>query len=105
MIELTPHPQGVVLKVRAQPGARKNAVLGERAGAVRVAVSAAPEKGKANAAILEVLADGLGCKGSQVVLVSGETARDKKVLVVGLAPEEVRERLNRLTEKTSADDR
>lgn len=96
MIELTPHASGTgtVLKVRAQPGARKNAVIGERSGALRVSVSAAPEKGKANAAVLNVLADALGCKASQLGLLSGETSRDKRVLVSGLTPEQLRERLN-----------
>jgi uncharacterized protein (TIGR00251 family) len=96
VIELTRHAQGIVLKVRAQPGARKNAVLGERAGALRVAVSAAPEKGKANAAILGVLAEALGCKPSQLELVSGESAREKKVLVSGSTLEQLRDRLERL---------
>ena len=68
MIDLTPHAGGVVVPVLAQPGARKNAVLGERAGRLRVAVSAAPEKGKANAAVHDVLAEALGVKGSQISL-------------------------------------
>jgi len=85
MIALTAHPQGVVLPVRAQPGARKNAVLGERNGALRVAVSAAPERGKANEAIRDVLADALGYKASQITLLQGETARDKKFLISGVS--------------------
>jgi len=44
---------------------------------LRVAVSAAPEKDKANAAIRDVLADALGCKPSQVALLSGKTSREK----------------------------
>jgi len=93
MITLVPHAAGTVVPVRAQPGARKNAVLGERAGALRVAVSAAPEKGKANAAIQEVLAEALGCKRSQIELLSGETSRDKTFVVSGLPAEELRRRL------------
>ena len=96
MIELTPHDRGTVLPVRAQPGARKNAVLGERAGALRVSVSAAPEKGKANAAILGVLAEALGCKASQVALLSGETSREKRFIVSGVAPDELRRRVDSL---------
>jgi uncharacterized protein (TIGR00251 family) len=96
LIALTPHADGTVIPVRAQPGARKNAVLGERAGALRIAVSAAPEKGKANAAIQAVLADALGCKPSQVALLSGETAREKRFLVSGLSEDEVRRRVDRL---------
>jgi uncharacterized protein len=94
MIELTTHERGTVLSVRAQPNARKNGVLGERAGALRVGVTVAPEKGKANAAIAEVLAESIGCRASALVLLSGETARDKRFLVLDLAPEAVRARLD-----------
>jgi uncharacterized protein YggU (UPF0235/DUF167 family) len=93
MIELCPHERGTVMAVRAQPNARKNGVLGERAGALRVGVTVAPEKGKATAAIAEVLAKVLGCRASQVVLLSGETARDKRFLILELDPEALRERL------------
>jgi uncharacterized protein len=96
VIELTPHPAGLVVAVRAQPGARRNAVLGERAGALRVAVSAAPEKGKANAAVQDVLAEALGCKRSQVELLAGETSRDKTFVISGITVEELRRRLDAL---------
>ena len=96
MIALTPHACGTVVPVRAQPGARRNAVLGERAGALRVAVSAAPEKGKANAAIAEVLAEALGCRHSQIGILSGETSRDKAFLVSGVTADELRVRINDL---------
>ena len=94
MIALRPHARGTVLTVRAQPGAKKNAVLGERDGALRVAVSAAPEKGKANAAVQSVLADALGCRASQVGLLSGETSRDKTFLITGVDPADLRARLD-----------
>lgn len=96
MIDLTPHAAGLVLPVRAQPGARKNAVLGEHAGALRVAVSAAPEKGKANAAVRDVLAAALGCRASQVALLSGETSRAKTFVVSGIALEDLRRRVDAL---------
>ncbi len=94
MIALSPHAEGTIVPVRAQPNARRDAILGERAGALRVGVSAAPEKGKANAALARVLAGSLGLKDSQVALWSGEAARDKKFLVLGLGPEAVRSRLD-----------
>ena len=56
MIELSPHERGTVLRVKAQPNARKAGILGEHAGSLKVGVTVAPEKGKANAAILEILA-------------------------------------------------
>ncbi len=97
MIALKPHALGSVLPVRAQPGARENAVLGERSGALRVAVSAAPEKGKANAAIASLLVDALGCKPSQVALLSGATSRDKAFLVTGFDPDALRALVDQLT--------
>ena len=65
----------------------------ERAGALRVAVTAPPEKGKANAAIGAVLAESLGCRSSQIALISGETSRQKRFLVIGVTPDDLRRRL------------
>jgi uncharacterized protein len=48
MIELRSHQGGVIVPVQAHAGARRNGVLGVRNGMLRVAVTAAPEKGKAN---------------------------------------------------------
>ncbi len=93
MIELSAHPRGTVLPVRARPGSRKDAIVGEHAGCLRVAVSAAPERGKANTAIMEVLADALGIKPSQIDLLSGETSREKRFLIVGISADDVRLRL------------
>lgn len=94
MIGVTLHPQGAVVSVRAQPGAKKNIVLGERNGALRIAVTAAPERGKANDAIVEVLAEALHCRRSQITLLSGQTSRDKTFLVEGLSPDALTKCLN-----------
>lgn len=98
MIELTDHPQGTVLPVRARPGARRNAILGEHAGALRVAVAVKPEGGKANAALEDFLAESLGFKASQIELLTGQTAREKRFLIRGVASAEVRRRLDALAE-------
>jgi uncharacterized protein (TIGR00251 family) len=96
MIEVTADAEGSVVAVLAHPGAKRNGVLGERAGSVRVAVTVPPDKGKANAAIERVLADCLGCKVAQVRLVSGATSRHKRFLVAGVGVVELRERLGRV---------
>jgi uncharacterized protein (TIGR00251 family) len=97
MIDLTVHAEGTVLSVHAQPGAKRNAVLGTRAGALRVAVTAPPEKGKANAAIGAVLAESLGCRSSQIALISGEASRHKRFLIAGVTPDDLRRRLAAVT--------
>jgi uncharacterized protein (TIGR00251 family) len=89
VIELTDHRDGVLLPVRARPGARKAGVLGEQAGALKLAVTAPPADGRANVAIVELLRDLLGLKRSQVELHSGGTSRNKKMLVRGVTKPEL----------------
>ena len=93
MIVLSEHAQGLILRVRAQPGARKVGVMGEHAGALKLAVSAPPEDGKANDALIDLLCELLGIKRSQVALVRGATSRDKQFLVVGLTRDELNQRV------------
>ena len=88
-ITITPHSEGALLAVRAQPGARKNAVLGEQAGALKVAVTAPPEEGRANAALVDVIREWLGVKRSRVELASGPTSRNKTFLIRGVTPDEL----------------
>jgi uncharacterized protein (TIGR00251 family) len=80
MIAVTPHARGAVLPVRARPGARRDAVLDEYGGALRVAVSAPPEAGKANEAIARLLAETLGRRRSTIHLIAGQSSRSKHYL-------------------------
>lgn len=93
MNDLTAHAEGTVMKIRAQPGARKNAVVGLRQGALCIAVTAAPERGKANAAIVEVLAEFLDCRPARLTLLAGATSRRKSILVDGFSVAELREKI------------
>ncbi len=90
---LKAHPEGVVVLVRAQPGSRKEGVLGQHGDRLKVAVHAAAEKGKANLALTEVLAEALGVKRRQLSLLSGETSQEKVFLVTGVRVEELKQRL------------
>jgi uncharacterized protein len=83
VIALEEHPEGVIVPVKAQPGARRNGLAGEHAGALKVQVTQAPEDGKATDAVLDLLASELQVKRSQVKLLSGATSRQKRVLVIG----------------------
>src|SRR5206468_5240036 len=93
MIELADHPEGVLVSVRAQPGARKAGVLGEQAGALKLAVTAPPEDGRANAAIVELVRELLGLKRSQVELVGGAKDRNKRLLIRGASRETIAARV------------
>ena len=93
MIALEEHPQGIIVPVKAQPGARRNGVAGEHAGALKVQVTQAPEDGKATDAVLDLLADVLHVKRSQVKLLSGAASRQKRFLVTDLSLADVANRL------------
>jgi uncharacterized protein (TIGR00251 family) len=93
MIAIKPHPEGSVIAVRAQPGAKKNAVVGEHGDALKVAVTAPPEDGRANEALTELLREWLGLKRSQVELIAGATNRNKQFMIRGMCPEELRARI------------
>jgi uncharacterized protein (TIGR00251 family) len=100
MIAVTDHAEGLILPIRAQPGARKAGVLGEQAGALKLAVSAPPEDGRANKALTELLREVLGVKRSQVELLSGATSRDKRFLIRGVARGDLEARLRAMCPST-----
>jgi uncharacterized protein len=93
MIELTRHPRGIILTVRARAGARRNEIGGEHNGMLRIAVTAVPEKGKANRAIVELLSDTLDVPKSSIELLSGGTSPEKRFLIAGVDTEHVSRRL------------
>jgi uncharacterized protein (TIGR00251 family) len=92
-VHLEETPQGTRLKLRVVPGASRDRVVGVLGDALKICVSAAAEKGKANKRIVAMLAACLGVASRDVQVVAGETSRDKRVLVVGLSTTELRNRL------------
>jgi uncharacterized protein (TIGR00251 family) len=81
------------LKVKVVPGAKRDRVVGAYGDAIKVQVSAPPEGGKANAAVLRVLAEALDLKPSQIELISGHGQPRKAVRIEGLDEAEIRSRL------------
>jgi uncharacterized protein (TIGR00251 family) len=75
------------VSVRLQPRARRNEVVGERAGAILIRVTAPPVDGKANAALCAFVARAAGVPPSRVSVVRGQTSRDKVVRVDGVDEE------------------
>lgn len=75
---------GIALRVHVQPGAGETKAMGRHGNALKIRVAAPPEKGRANEATVEYLADVLGLKKSEVEIVSGQTARQKKVSLKGI---------------------
>jgi uncharacterized protein (TIGR00251 family) len=81
------------VRLRVAPGAAKPGVVGRHGEAWKVRVAAAPERGKANEAVLELLAETLAVPRASVTLVSGSASRDKIVELSGISPDEIERRL------------
>jgi len=92
-LRLDEHSGTVTLRVRAAPGASRDAIVGVLGEALKVAVVAPPERGKANARLLDVLAKALGLSHRSLTLLSGGAARDKRVRIDGMTAAELRSRL------------
>ena len=82
--------EGTILNVRAQPRSSKAGVDGLLGDAVKVRVRCAPVDGKANKELVETLADAFGLPKSRVVFKSGETSKQKRILLMGVTAEEVK---------------
>ena len=96
MITVTAKEGAVLFAVRVSPGAARTRALGEHAGALKLAVAAAPEKGKANRAVIDFLAEALGVRKADVTVAGGETSRDKRMRVTGLDKGRVSGKLSEL---------
>lgn len=83
----------MLLRLKVKPNARQNRVSDSGDGTLRVEVTATPEKGLANAAVVELLAKTLGLAKFRIVIVRGQSAREKVVEIEGLDEAAVRERL------------
>jgi uncharacterized protein (TIGR00251 family) len=77
-------PGGVELSVFCQPKAARSALIGMHGGALKAKVKAPPVEGKANQALLDLLAGALGVPRGRLTLVSGEQSRNKRVRVDGV---------------------
>jgi uncharacterized protein (TIGR00251 family) len=69
------------LKVKVVPGSSRDRVVGRLGDAIKIQVSAPPEGGKANAAVIEVVADHLGINARQITITHGH-AQPRKILQI-----------------------
>lgn len=95
MIQLEQTDEGILLPVKARAGARRNGISGEHDGMLKVSVTQAAEQGKANTALMKVIARDLGLRNSQVVLKHGTTSANKLFLIVDADIGEIRNRVRK----------
>jgi uncharacterized protein len=83
------------VRIRLSPRASRTELVGRPGGGWKARVAAPPERGKANAALAELVAALVGIPRSRVRVAAGHTARDKLVEVDGLDSAEIERRLDR----------
>lgn len=86
-------PDGCTLPVRVHPGAKRDAVNGTHDGALKVSLTTPPTDGRANAALIALIAERLSLPRAAVSLLTGAASRQKTLRIVGLTAAEVEARL------------
>jgi len=92
-LELRSLSDGVIVPVKVVPSSSRQRIAGVLAGRLKITTSAPAEKGKANRAVAELLAETLGVARKDVSLHSGATSSQKEFLIANLAIHQVRQRL------------
>ncbi len=83
----------MILRVKVHPGAGRDRVVGWLGDVLKVSVSAPPEKGKANQAVVELLAQVLSIPKRSIRVVSGSTSREKSIEILGLEEPDLKKRV------------
>lgn len=84
---------GLVLRLQVQPGAGRDSVVGTHGDALKLRVVAQPESGRANEAVLSLLARVLGVDRSALTITAGEGSRRKRVKISAMEAAELERRL------------
>ena len=92
-VYLRAHPDGVSIAVWAKPRASRTKIAGVQGEALAIALAAPPVDGAANEELIAFLAKELGVAQSAVSVASGQTGRNKRVVVLGVTMESAMERL------------
>ncbi len=89
MIKIRKMDGGIAIPVKVQTNTSNEKVIGEHGGQLKIAVNAPPEKGRANKAIVKVLAKWLNVRNSDIYLMHGEKSKDKEVFVKNITDKDL----------------
>ncbi|MCG3136904.1 MAG: hypothetical protein HJJLKODD_00742 [Phycisphaerae bacterium] len=95
-MKISIHPEGLLLAVKVVPGSSRDRISGWLGESLKVQLTTAPEKGKANAALLALLAQELGLTPSTMQIWRGVTQPRKSILIRGISAEQLLKRLARI---------
>ncbi|HEX7009376.1 MAG TPA: DUF167 domain-containing protein [Phycisphaeraceae bacterium] len=93
MAGLSATAEGTAIQLKVVPGASRTRLAGWLGDRLKVQIAQPPEAGKANRAVCELLAKQLGVARADVTLIAGATQPLKTVVIAGLSPQQVAQRL------------
>lgn len=96
MINIRKAENGIVVPIRVLPNSSREKIIGRHNGQLKIAVTAPPEKGKANRAIVKVIAKWLNIKITDILIISGDKAKDKEVFVRNILIKDVENLLSQI---------
>ena len=94
MLNIQERKDGVTIECIVTPRASRSQIKGVRNGALAVALHSPPIEGRANAELIQLIAETLAIPRSRITIMRGETGRKKVVLIEGIRKEEATEKLN-----------
>ena len=77
------------LSIKVIPNAKRDELTGYKDGILLIKVTAVPEKGKANQAVISLLAEKLGVRKTSIEITRGQTSRNKTIIIYGISNEEL----------------
>jgi uncharacterized protein (TIGR00251 family) len=92
-----------MLNVKVIPGASRDRIVGRFGDAIKVQVSAAPERGKANDAVIKLIADTLGLRANQIQIVRGHAQPRKVLEIQSLEQSELDRRVEQIVQQRTVE--
>ena len=89
MIRIEQKADGLIIELIVQPKSSSDKIIGEHNGALKIAVTTAPEHGKANEAVIKLISKILGVPKSRITIISGKTSRNKLLKINSIKPKQI----------------
>ena len=89
MLNIQESDEGLRIEVKVQPRSSRNQISGEQEGALKVKLTAPPVEGEANQALVNFLARSLKLPRKNIILIRGETTRNKLIEIRGISKEQL----------------
>ncbi|MDR4499179.1 MAG: DUF167 domain-containing protein [Candidatus Scalindua sp.] len=105
MIKIRDMNDGIVISIKVQPNARKDKIIGEYGEQLKIAVTEQPEKGKANKAIIKIIAKWLNIKRAKIEIIGGYKSKDKEIFMRNILRKDIDKLVACLAQEAKLKDR